>query len=324
MILKIKKLEVNISTMRGELPAVRDFNLELEKGKIMGIVGESGCGKSTAMLAVARLLPGNATVKADMIRIGDTDITQPKNKTLLGVRGSRISYIFQDPQASLNPVMKIGEQIIEAIKIKNPMKTEDQAYKQATELIDKVRINQPEIWLDAYPHQLSGGMKQRVMIAMALANSPEVLVADEPTTSLDVTVQSSILNLLKTLNREIGMSVVFITHDLSVAEKLCDDISVMYAGQVVETASAQNISHQPRHPYTFSLWKSIPRIEQKMDQLQLIPGTVPNPMNLPSGCKFHPRCFNRQEKCVHEYPVLTFHNSRAYACFYPTQEKLFS
>lgn len=319
MILEIKKLSVDIATVRGILPAVRDFNLRMNVGEIMGIVGESGCGKSTAMLAVARLLPQNAEIKAEKMILGDQDITSPNEKTLLSVRGSRIAYIFQDPQASLNPVMKIGEQIIEAIQVKDPQKTEEDALKQAGELLEKVKIQQPETWLDAYPHQLSGGMKQRVMIAMALANSPQILIADEPTTSLDVTVQSSILNLLKTLNRETGMAVIFITHDLSVAEKLCDHIAVMYAGQVVETGTAEQISQSPRHPYTYSLWKSIPRLDEQQSKLELIPGSVPNPLHLPNGCKFHPRCFNRQERCEREYPELVDHNGRAWACFFPVE-----
>jgi oligopeptide/dipeptide ABC transporter ATP-binding protein len=311
-------MSVDIRILRGVVPAVRGIDLEVRRGEIIGIVGESGCGKSTAMNAVARLLPDYAKITADMINLDGVDLSAPSKDILLSVRGSRIAYIFQDPQASLNPVMKIGDQIIEAILVKNKNLKIEKAREKARNLLNNVKISNPDIWLDSYPHHLSGGMKQRVMIAMALANSPSVLVADEPTTSLDVTVQSEILNLLKELNAKEGMTIVFITHDLSVAKKLCNRIAVMYAGKIVEVGDAEKISKIPRHPYTADLWTSIPRIDVDIEELNVIPGSVPNPIQLPPGCKFHPRCKYVKEKCRQKEPKFDDN----ILCFYPLDKSI--
>lgn len=314
--LSVKNLSIDIKILRGTVPAVRGISFDVYKGEILGIVGESGCGKSTAMHAIARLLPEYAKIKMDFAEIDGINITNPTTNDLLAIRGDKIAYIFQDPQASLNPVMTIKDQIIETILIKNNTLTESEAYQKSKSLLEDVKINQPDIWLNSYPHQLSGGMKQRIMIAIALANSPVVLVADEPTTSLDVTVQSEILNLLKSLNQSQNMSIIFITHDLSVAKKLCDRIAVMYAGKIVEIDSAEKIATSPRHPYTQSLWNSIPNIDKSIEKLSVIPGTVPSPMKLPSGCKFHPRCEYAQDKCRENEPERNPENNTP-ACFFP-------
>lgn len=316
-ILTVKSLSVNIKGLRGNVPAVRNVSFDIRRGEIWGLVGESGCGKSTLMLALARLLPPNAHIEAHQIILDGIDITSLDEKQLLNIRGSKIGYIFQDSQVSLNPVLKISQQIGEAIRIKHPFIKSEQVERMAIELLKSVQISQPQVWLNSYPHQLSGGMKQRVMIAIALANSPTLLVADEPTTSLDVTVQSEILMLLKEINSSQNMTLVFITHDLSVAEKLCDRIAVMYAGRIVEIGSTKDISQRSRHPYTSLLWKSIPRVDTDVFALEVIPGNVPNPMDLPTGCKFHPRCPNKQNICLELEPELIDHGDGLYACHFP-------
>lgn len=320
VIASIKGLEVNIKVLRGSVPAVRGLDLEILKGEILGLVGESGCGKTTAMLALARLLPRNAEVRAESICINGVELREPSREQLLKMRGSILSYIFQDPQASLNPVMRIGEQIAETILVQHPGRSADEVSQECLRLLDAVQISDPESWLNAYPHQLSGGMKQRVMTAIALANAPAVLIADEPTTSLDVTVQSEILRLLKDINKRLNMSVVFITHDLSVAHKLCDRIAVMYTGRIVEIGPADEIARHPRHPYTRNLWGSIPRLDQDIRELTVIPGSIPDKLALPAGCTFHPRCERAQDICRTTEPPSVTEKKGSFTCFFPYKD----
>ena len=316
-ILNVKDLKVTFSILRGEIRAVRGISFELKRGEILGIVGESGCGKSTASMALMSLLPRHARIEADSINVAGNEMIGADKTALQHARGNLIAYVFQDPQASLNPVMKIGDQIVEAIHVKNPDMPKDEMWERAGFLLNDVKINNPSQWLNAYPHQLSGGMKQRVMIAMALANDPAILVADEPTTSLDVTIQSEILLLIKELNSKHDMSVIFITHDLAVAEKLCSRIAVMYAGKIVEINSADEIINSPMHPYTMKLWKSIPRIDDKIDSLAVIPGHIPDKLNLPKGCAFHPRCEYARDDCRENIPALKKRNTGFVACLHP-------
>lgn len=313
MLLEIENLKVSISTPRGSVKAVRGVSFKVSESEILGIVGESGSGKSTAMNAVARLLPQNAEISADKILLSGVDLKSPDAETLYRIRGLEIAFIFQDPQAALNPVLKIGEQIFEALHVKNPNLEEDSAREKMIDLLLSVKIKSPEVWMDSYPHQLSGGMKQRVMVAMALANSPKLLVADEPTTSLDVTVQSEILQLLKEISAREKMAVVFITHDLEVASKLCDRILVMYGGRIAEVGETTQIVQSPRHPYTDLLWKSIPRIDEDITELAVIPGAVPSALSPPKGCPFSPRCPRAKENCFQDEPSL----KDGAACFYP-------
>lgn len=317
MLLEIRNLEVTIKTLRGVLPAVRGIDLDVGEGEILGLVGESGCGKSTAMHAIARIGPKNAEVRADRITLDGRDVSKLTGKDLESVRGSGVAYIFQDPQASLNPIMTVGDQIVETLKVKRPAEKDETLLAEAKRLLEAVKIKEPEMRLKSYPHEMSGGMKQRVMIAMAIANSPKLLIADEPTTSLDVTIQSEIIQLFHSINREKGTSIVFITHDLAVAAKICDRIAVMYAGKIAEVDTTEGILRRPRHPYTVSLWNSIPRIEGGQDRLQVIPGTIPNPMNLPGGCAFHPRCPNAVPECREAQPPVTVEGTKLYACCRP-------
>ena len=319
MLLSIKNLRVNIRVQYGTVPAVRGIDLDVDSGEIVGVVGESGSGKSTAMLALAGLLPENSETLSDSYELCGKTVDLKNKHDLLEIRRDKIAYIFQDPQASLNPVMKIGDQMVEAIRVCSPKIHPKDALKTAEELLLRVKINRPGEWLASYPHQLSGGMKQRVMIAMALSKNPAVLVADEPTTSLDVTIQAEILNLLKEINLSHKMTILFITHDLSLAKILCDRIAVMYAGKIAEMAPAQMIANEPLHPYTAQLWGSIPRIDRKTEALSVIPGNVPNPLKLPDGCKFHPRCLSAKDECKIVEPLIRRSGNRQVACYFPNR-----
>jgi peptide/nickel transport system ATP-binding protein/oligopeptide transport system ATP-binding protein len=277
-------------------------------------VGESGCGKSVTGLSLLRLIsiPPGKIVSGELLFDG-RDLMELEEKEMERVRGNDISMIFQEPMTSLNPVFTIGNQIMEALQLHQNLNKKE-ARRKAIEMLGRVRIPSPEVRIDSYPHQLSGGMRQRAMIAMALSCQPKLLIADEPTTALDVTIQAQVLRLLKEIQGEMGMAVMLITHDLGVVSEIADRVAVMYAGRIVETGPIEAIFGEMRHPYTKGLWESIPQLKEKRRRLNAITGQVPDPMNLPVGCKFHPRCYLMIDDCKKEepplYPVNGNHFSR--------------
>jgi len=303
-LLEIRELSVHFFTEEGVVRAVERVGFEIHPGEILSLVGESGCGKSVTGLSILRLIPSPpGRVVSGEILFDGLRLLELEEKEMEKVRGNEIAMIFQEPMTSLNPVFTIGDQIMEAILFHQKLdKTE--ARRKAIEMLDRVKIPSPETRIDAYPHQLSGGMRQRAMIAMALSCQPKLLIADEPTTALDVTIQAQILQLLKEIQREMGMAVMLITHDLGVVSEIADRVAVMYAGRIVEVAPIEAIFSQMRHPYTKGLLDSIPRLEERRERLNAIPGQVPNPMDLPVGCKFHPRCSLMIEECKKEEPPL--------------------
>jgi len=303
-LLEIRDLSVHFYTEEGVVRAVENVSFEIHPGEILSLVGESGCGKSVTGLSILRLIPSPpGRIVSGEILFDGMGLLQLEEKEMEKVRGNEIAMIFQEPMTSLNPVFTIGNQIMEAILFHQKLdKTE--ARRRALEMLDRVKIPSPEMRIDAYPHQLSGGMRQRAMIAMALSCQPKLLIADEPTTALDVTIQAQILQLLKEIQREMGMAVMLITHDLGVVSEIADRVAVMYAGRIVEVASIEALFGQMRHPYTKGLLDSIPQLQEKRRRLNAIPGQVPNPMDLPVGCKFHPRCHLMIEECKKEEPPL--------------------
>ncbi len=298
-------LEVRgLRTQFGEFRAVDGVGFTLETGKTLGIVGESGCGKSVTALSIMGLIPRPAgQVAAGEILFDDRDLLQLSTDEMRELRGDRISMIFQEPMSSLNPAFTIGEQIAESLLRHRPVSRE-QARKRAIEMLERVRIPSPERRYDDYPHRLSGSMRQRVMIAMALACEPRLLIADEPTTALDVTIQAQILDLMRTLREETGTAIILITHDLGVIAELADDVAVMYAGRIVEHAPAAQLFAVPQHPYTIGLLGSIPKLHLEQERLAVIQGQVPGAFSLLSGCRFQPRCPFAVEKCQRDDPAL--------------------
>jgi peptide/nickel transport system ATP-binding protein/oligopeptide transport system ATP-binding protein len=288
----------------GEVAAVDGVSLSVARGKTLGIVGESGCGKSMLSLSVMRLVPQPGSVAAGTVKLEGRDLLKLPDSEMRQVRGRRIAMIFQEPMTSLNPVFTIGSQIVEAMRAHEKGASNADLRKRAIAALDKVRIPAAERRLDEYPHQMSGGMRQRVMIAMALACSPDVLIADEPTTALDVTVQAQILDLLRDLQAQTGMAIILITHDLGVVAEMADEVAVMYAGRVVEKAPTAAIFDDPQHPYTLGLLGSIPRVEETRERLLAIEGAVPPPFALPPGCRFHPRCVFATGACKVDVPGL--------------------
>ncbi|MBQ5837443.1 MAG: ABC transporter ATP-binding protein [Clostridia bacterium] len=321
-LLEVKNLHTYFKTRKGIVKAVNDVSYSLEPGKTIGIVGESGSGKSVSAMSILQLLDGNGYIAEGEVIFEGRDLTKLSQQEMYEIRGNKISVIFQEPMTSLNPVFTIKRQLSEPFMIHQGMKKKEAAQK-ALEMLAAVQIPNPEAVLRQYPHQLSGGMRQRVMIAMALACKPNILIADEPTTALDVTIQAQILRLMNELQKENGTSIIFITHDLGVINEMADDVVVMYCGQVVEQTSAKVIFTDcpTSHPYTEGLMHSIPRIENVGLKLEPIPGAVPHPLALPKGCKFAPRCKYATAKCVEEEPLLVeVTPGQKIRCHYPEKE----
>lgn len=324
-LLEMKDLHTFFHTKRGIVKAVNGVSYTVDTGKTLGVVGESGSGKSVSAMSMLQLIDGNGYIDSGEIIFDGVDLTKLSRQEMYKVRGNDISVIFQEPMTSLNPVFTIERQISEPFIIHQGM-NKKQAAKEVVKMLADVKIPNPEVVAKQYPHQLSGGMRQRVMIAMALACKPKLLIADEPTTALDVTIQAQILNLMNELKREHGTSILFVTHDLGVINQMADDVAVMYCGQVVELAPADTLfapECKYSHPYTEGLMLSIPRLDTPAHQrLEAIPGAVPHPLDLPKGCKFAPRCKYATEKCKEEEPkLLNVSDKQQVRCFYPLKEE---
>ncbi len=321
-LLEVKNLHTYFKTRKGIVKAVNDVSYSLEPGRTIGIVGESGSGKSVSAMSILQLLDGNGYIADGEIIFEGVDLTKLTEQEMYDIRGNKISVIFQEPMTSLNPVFSVEKQLSEPFIIHQCM-NKKQAREKALEMLYAVQIPNPEAVLRQYPHQLSGGMRQRVMIAMALACRPKILIADEPTTALDVTIQAQILRLMNELQKENGTSIIFITHDLGVINEMADDVVVMYCGQVVEQTSAKVIfTNCPQsHPYTEGLMYSIPRMDRVSERLEPIPGAVPHPLALPKGCKFAPRCKYATARCLEEEPpLIEVAPGQKIRCFYPEKE----
>ena len=316
-VLKIKGLKVYFDTDEGIVKAVDGVDLELLKGTTLALVGESGCGKSVTCLSILRLVPSPpGRIAGGEIIYKGQNLLELSEKQMERIRGNDISMIFQEPMTSLNPVFTIGDQIKEAIML-HQKKGHNEAQELTLQVLNKVSIPSPEIRINDYPHQMSGGMKQRVMIAMALSCNPEILIADEPTTALDVTIQAQILDLMQSLQDEFGMSILMVTHDLGIVANIASHVAIMYASRIVENGSVEDIFENPRHPYTMGLFTSIPVIGEKKENLYVIPGNVPNPLAFPEGCKFWPRCLFAEEICrVQEPPLDEVEQDHKAACHF--------
>lgn len=300
-LLEVKGLKTYFYTEDGVVRAVDGVNFEVYPGEVLGIVGESGCGKSVTSLSIMRLISRPGRVDAGEILFEGADLLKLSEEEMTKMRGNRISMIFQQPQTALNPVFKVGDQLAEVLNVHQDMGKEA-GHKRAIELLKMVGVPDPARRVEAYPHELSGGMAQRVMIAMAIACVPDLLIADEPTTALDVTIQAQILDLIRDMRRELGTSVILITHDLGVVAEMAERVAVMYAGEIVEQTDVQLLFDEPLHPYTQGLIGSIPVLGEIKDKLDVIPGSVPNLVNLPSGCRFAPRC---QARFKHALTICT-------------------
>lgn len=318
-LLEVKNLRTFFKTRNGTVKAVNDVSYSIYPGRTLGIVGESGSGKSVTAMSVLRLLDANGYIAGGTVTFAGQDLAKVSTQEMYHIRGNRISVIFQEPMTSLNPVFSIKRQLSEPFMVHQNLGRKEAAEK-SIEMLRAVQIPNPEAVARQYPHQLSGGMRQRVMIAMALACKPDILIADEPTTALDVTIQAQILRLMNELQKENGTAIMFITHDLGVINEMADDVVVMYCGQVVEQAPASLIftDCKQSHPYTEGLMFSIPRLNDDRAKLDPIPGVVPHPLDLPKGCKFAPRCKYCTKKCMEEEPVLTqVAEGQLIRCFYP-------
>jgi len=323
-VLEINQLKTHFFTDRGEIPAVDDVSFYINEGEVLGIVGESGCGKSVTSLSIMGLVPnppgkivgGNILFRQQHSSEEITeDLVKASSKRMRQIRGNKIAMIFQEPMTSLDPLFTIGSQITEALKNHQKL-SKKEARKKAVDLLNLVGIPRAEQIVDEYPHQLSGGMRQRVMIAIAMSCDPEVLVADEPTTALDVTIQAQILELMKKLNRDKGTAILLITHDLGVVSEMCNRVCVMYAGKVVEEGDVRTILKFPKHPYTQGLIRSLPKMQDREERLYSIPGNVPKPGSIKDGCRFAARCPDVFDRCYQEDPeLLTLSEGHSCRCF---------
>jgi oligopeptide/dipeptide ABC transporter ATP-binding protein len=317
-LLAVQDLEACFFTRAGAVKAVDGVSYSIARGETLGIVGESGCGKSVTSFSILGLLSPPGVVTAGRALLDGQDLLSLSETQMQQVRGKRIAMIFQEPMTALNPVLSIGAQIIEQIQHHEADFQRGEAKERTVDLLEHVGIPSPEKCIDHYPHQLSGGMRQRAMIAMALSCKPELLIADEPTTALDVTIQAQILSLLQSLQDELGMAMQFITHDLGVISEIADRVVVMYAGKIVETAPSEELFRDPKHPYTIGLLESIPRIDAQTRSLTAIEGSVPELLNLPPGCRFRSRCPRAISSCAQSEPPLTPSGAkRELACFNP-------
>jgi oligopeptide/dipeptide ABC transporter ATP-binding protein len=302
-VLDVRNLTTGFYTHEGFAVAADNVSFSLHRGETLGIVGESGCGKSVTALSILQLVKHPGRIVGGQVMFEGENLLSRSDRAMREIRGNRIAMVFQEPMTSLNPVFTIRDQIMEVLLFHESISW-DEAYKRTLDILDRVGIPDPKMVLNCYPHQLSGGMRQRVLIAMSLVCTPDILIADEPTTAIDVTVQAQVLELLRELRREYGMAVIMITHDLGVVAETCDRVAIMYASHIVETASVRDIFRHPRHPYTIGLLQSIPSSHRPKERLTIIPGQVPRPTHYPAGCNFHSRCKYSSETCVLHEPVL--------------------
>lgn len=321
-LLQVKELETEFTKDKQKTKILHGVTFDIKKGEVLGLVGESGSGKSLTSLSIMKLFQGTSgEISRGTIQYHNQELTTKSEREMRKIRGKQIAMIFQEPMTSLNPVMKIGEQLLEPIRLHLGLK-DKKAKEHAITILKKVGIPRAEEILNEFPHQLSGGMRQRIMIAMAISCNPQLLIADEPTTALDVTIQAQILDLIRQLQKQENMSVLLITHDLGVVAEMCDRVVVMYAGRVVEEAGVFELFETPKHPYTRGLIGSVPKIGQMKERLESIKGNVPNPNNLPKGCKFAPRCDVAMPQCLEEDPPeIKLENDRKCRCWLYKEER---
>ncbi len=321
-LLEVRDLRTSFFTPAGEVKAVNGISFNLERGKVLGIVGESGSGKSVTAYSIMQILAGTGKIVGGSIKFDGQELVNADEQVMKRIRGNKISIIFQDPMTSLNPTYTIGHQLMEAILL-HTNRDKKQAYDRAVEMLQLVNVNEPLKRMKQYPFELSGGMRQRVMIAMALACEPDILIADEPTTALDVTIQAQILELMKDLQKELGMAIIMITHDLGVVAQLCDEVIVMYAGSICEQGTADEIFYNPCHEYTKGLMRSIPSVENSGKKLQPITGTPIDLLNMPKGCPFAPRCDAAMKICLTQCPQrMSVNENHMTACFANVKREL--
>ena len=318
--LEVKDLRTSFFTPVGEVKAVNGVSFNLDHGKVLGIVGESGSGKSVTAYSIMQILEKSGKIVGGSIKFNGQELVGIGEKGMKSIRGNKISIIFQDPMTSLNPTYTIGHQLMEAIMLHTP-RNKKQAWDRAVEMLKLVNVNEPEKRMKQYPFEFSGGMRQRVMIAMALACEPDILIADEPTTALDVTIQAQILELMQSLQKELGMAIIMITHDLGVVAQMCDEVIVMYAGSICEQGSADEIFYNPKHEYTKGLMRSIPTVDSDGSRLQPITGTPIDLLNMPAGCPFAPRCDAAMKICMRQRcERMTINESHQAACWMNVKE----